>query len=68
MAAVLATALSLGSAIAARSDLSSTASARPRRLARRWIVDSVTGGLTCVWAADEEPRLRPVFHLMLVRS
>ncbi len=68
MAAVLATALSFGSAAAARFDYSATAaSARPVRLVRRWVLDPATNRLVCTWAPDREPR-RPILHLRLVQA
>jgi len=69
MAAVPATALSFGFAVATRS-IPTVASARlrPRRLVCRWIVDPVGGDLVCIWTSAEEPRRRPNFHLTLVPS
>lgn len=52
MAAVLATAWSFGPIVT--------------RLSCRWIVDSATGKLVCVW--DDDPLQRPVLHLRLVKA
>lgn len=69
MAAVLATALSLGSAVAARSVAVTTlARPRPRRTACRWVLDPVSGQLVCAWDSDEESGQRPILHLWLVRT
>ncbi|PKU23124.1 hypothetical protein [Telmatospirillum siberiense] len=39
---------------------------KPRRLVRRWTVDSATGRLVCAWESDPDSR-RPIPHLRLVR-
>lgn len=67
--AVLATALSFESAIAARPDTTAVpARPRPRRMVCRWIIDPVRGRLVCAWEPDERPRRRPILHLKLVRA
>ncbi|MDR3440567.1 hypothetical protein [Telmatospirillum sp.] len=69
MAAVLATALSFGSAFAARSDTAITLLlSRPRRVVRRWMIDPSSGRPVCHWVSEEDSgwRFRP--HLRIVQA
>ena len=66
MAAVLATALSFGPAVATRSEYTA-ATARPVHMACRWVDDPATNWLVCTWEPDRKLR-KPILHLRLVQA
>jgi hypothetical protein len=69
MAVVLATALSFGSAFAARSETATTlVPSCPRRIVRRWMIDPSSGQPVCHWESEEDSGWRYRPHLRIISA